>query len=63
MATTVGCKITLRRGWNGKPNWADGWIDFGGPYHYKTKVRRKMRRKMSKVRRRNDARECKGWEG
>lgn len=59
MATTVGGKIALRRGWNGKPQWVDGWWDFGGPYHHKTKARQKMRRCISKARRRNDRLVCK----
>ena len=56
MAARVGYKPRFPRGWNGKPSRADMWMDFGRhEIYYKPRAMRKMRRSMSKARRRNDA--------
>lgn len=56
MAARVGCKPRFPRGWDGKPSRADMWMDFGRhEINNKPRAMRKMRRSMSKARRRNDA--------
>lgn len=63
MAIRVGCKNGFRRGWNGKPSHADKGMDFGRhEINHKTAARRKMRRSMSKARRRNDIFISREWE-